>query len=577
MAGPHFIQLIFPLKLEWEPWYSTEEQLSVGQRVTARLAGRSYTAVVSRTQGIPDIDQSRIRPIDAVEDKLEPITENEIRFWRFLSDYYLCTIGEIYRIAYPATYSETEKKRANKTLVTADLPSKHLSGADKELIRRIYEGFGQRQTVLLSIPPIPLQPPSSSPQALPSPPQAPSASLQVTSSPLQAPPASRQANRASHQATPAPLQSAPPSPQPKLPAILAELESRCLEEGRDVLRIRPDAVKPGYVQLRELAKSLRAGTPTLVDCGKSGLFLPFGRLGLVIVEDEHSPEYKQKNAPLFNVRDAALALAAIHGADVLLTSALPSLETLYNVRTGKYLCVSPLLRPETSSPAAIPPSVEIIGTEDEFRKNGMLGSFSRKLLLRMGETLDGGSRVLLLLPWKETREIEIEARTHFPKARTKLKVNSLHAREDYGKYDLVALMRADFMLSRNDFRADEKAYRCFCMLCNAVGDRLVVQTREASHPAFSNDPAQLERLLLERKEFNFPPFTRMVTVELEDSNEPRKKKMEFELARRLGGLQLMLQKDKNLSARKKEIRQTVTIFEKEFRYTGHIIINVDPL
>lgn len=540
MAGTHFIQLIFPLKLEWEPWYSTEEQLSVGQRVTARLAGRSYTAVVSRTQGIPDIDQSRIRPIDAVEDKLEPITENEIRFWRFLSDYYLCTIGEIYRIAYPATYSETEKKRANKTLTPAELPSKHLTASDKDLIRRIYEGFGQRQTVLLSIPP-------TSRQQTPN--QTSSASPQPTS----------------------------PSPQPKLPAILAELESRCLEEGRDVLRIRPDAVKPGYVQLRELAKSLRAGTPTLVDCGKSGLFLPFGRLGLVIVEDEHSPEYKQKNAPLFNVRDAALALAAIHGADVLLTSALPSLETLYNVRTGKYLCVSPLLRPETSSPAAIPPPVEIIGTEDEFRKNGMLGSFSRKLLLRMGDTLDGGGRVLLLLPWKETREIEIEARTHFPKARTKLKVNSLHAREDYGKYDLVALMRADFMLSRNDFRADEKAYRCFCMLCNAVGDRLVVQTREASHPAFSNDPAQLERLLLERKEFNFPPFTRMVTVELEDSNEPRKKKMEFELARRLGGLQLMLQKDKNLSARKKEIRQTVTIFEKEFRYTGHIIINVDPL
>lgn len=527
MAGTHFIQLIFPLKLEWEPWYSTEVELSVGQRVMARLAGRSYTAVVSRTDGIPDIDPSRIRPIDAIEDRLEPITENEIRFWRFLADYYLCTVGEIYKIAYPATYSETEKKRANKTLAPAELPSKHLTAAEKDLIRRIYEGFGQRQTVLLSIPA-----------------------------------ASRQA---------------------RTEAILSELESRCMEEGRDVLRIGPDAVKPGYVQLRELAKELRSGAPAVVDCGKSGLFLPFTRLGLVIIEDEHSPEYKQKNAPLFNVRDAALALAAIHGADVLLTSALPSLETLYNVRTGKYLSVSPPPQPASSGPAGEPSAIpgsggpEIIGTEDEFRKNGMLGSFSRKLLLRMGDTLDRGGRVLLLLPWKETRETEIEARTHFPKARTKLKVNSLSAKEDYGKYDLVALMRADFMLSRNDFRADEKAYRRFCMLCNAVGDRLVVQTREASHPAFSNDPAQLERLLMERKEFNFPPFTRMVSIQIEDSNEPRKKKMEFELTRRIGGLQIMLQKDKNLSARKREIRQTVTIFEKEFKYTGHIIINVDPL
>lgn len=503
----HFIQLILPLRLEWEPWYSSTEELSVGQRVKVALAGRSYTAVVSRTGACPDIPASRIRPIGSVESQLEPITENEIRFWRFLADYYMCTVGEIYKIAYPSTYSETERKRANKGLERNQLPSKHLSALDKLLLCRILEGFGQRQPVLL---------------------------------------------------------------RESAPSVLAELERRAMEDGRDVLRLSPSDTKPGYVQMRELARTLRSSDEAaLVQCGKSGLFLPYKKLGLVIIEEEHSSAYKQKNAPLYNVRDAAVALASIHGADVLLVSSLPSLETMFNVLTGKYLSVGESLAPVEE--------VEMIGTEDEFRKNGMVGTFSRRLLLRMGEVLDHGGRVLLLLPWKDTREIEIEARTHFPKARTKLKVSALASGEDYSRYDLVALLKADYMLSRNDFRADEKTYRAYSELCASLGGRLLVQTRETSHPAFRNDPGQLERLLMERKEYNFPPFSRMVDIELRDSNDARRVKMELELSKLFGGLRILLPKDRTLSEKKVEIKKIVAGFEKEFHYTGHIIINVDPL
>ena len=70
---------------------------------------------------------------------------------------------------------------------------------------------------------------------------------------------------------------------------------------------------------------------------RSSVFLPFSRLGLVIIDEEHDASYKQKEpAPRYNGRDAAIMLATTCGAKVLLGSATPSFETYYNTRTGKY-------------------------------------------------------------------------------------------------------------------------------------------------------------------------------------------------------------------------------------------------
>ena len=70
---------------------------------------------------------------------------------------------------------------------------------------------------------------------------------------------------------------------------------------------------------------------------RSSVFLPFKRLGLVIVDEEHENTFKQFNpAPRYHARDAAVILAAGHGAKVLLGSATPSLESYYNAQVGKY-------------------------------------------------------------------------------------------------------------------------------------------------------------------------------------------------------------------------------------------------
>jgi primosomal protein N' (replication factor Y) len=78
------------------------------------------------------------------------------------------------------------------------------------------------------------------------------------------------------------------------------------------------------------------GGASLVVGARSALFLPFQRLGLVVVDEEHDTSYKQEEGVLYNARDMAVLRAAIVGCPVVLASATPSLETWANVEAGKY-------------------------------------------------------------------------------------------------------------------------------------------------------------------------------------------------------------------------------------------------
>lgn len=83
--------------------------------------------------------------------------------------------------------------------------------------------------------------------------------------------------------------------------------------------------------------SLASPAPKLIVGVRSSIFLPFQQLGLIIVDEEHEPSYKQQDpAPRYNGRDVAVVLAMRHGAKVLLGSATPSLESYYLANTGKY-------------------------------------------------------------------------------------------------------------------------------------------------------------------------------------------------------------------------------------------------
>ena len=106
MAKNCYIQVILPLKLEWEPFYSLPEgmEVEVGSRVRVIFARAFYVGCVSRVDAVPEVDPKRILPIEAVEKDMPLVQESEIAFWRELARYYLCTVGEVYKVAYPRAY-----------------------------------------------------------------------------------------------------------------------------------------------------------------------------------------------------------------------------------------------------------------------------------------------------------------------------------------------------------------------------------------------------------------------------------------------------------------------------------------
>ena len=104
MPAPTYIQVILPLRLAWEPYYRLPEgvQVDVGDRVRVLFARKEYVGAVSAVDMQPRTDENRILPILAVEEGLPKVLPEEIRFWRAVSDYYLCSIGAVYKAAYPA-------------------------------------------------------------------------------------------------------------------------------------------------------------------------------------------------------------------------------------------------------------------------------------------------------------------------------------------------------------------------------------------------------------------------------------------------------------------------------------------
>lgn len=125
---------------------------------------------------------------------------------------------------------------------------------------------------------------------------------------------------------------------------------------------------------------------------RSSVFLPFSRLGLVIVDEEHETSYKQQDpAPRYHARNAAMVLASIYGAKTLLGTATPSIETYYNAQHGKY----GLVRLTERHQRLLLPLVEVVDTKELARKKLMTSRFSPLLLQKVREALEQRMQVIL--------------------------------------------------------------------------------------------------------------------------------------------------------------------------------------
>lgn len=146
----------------------------------------------------------------------------------------------------------------------------------------------------------------------------------------------------------------------------------------------------------EIWKKMVAGQGAKLIVGvRSSIFLPFQQLGLIIVDEEHEPSYKQQDpAPRYHGRDVAIVLAQHHAAKVLLGSATPSLESYYLAKQGKYGLVHLTERHAGVSM----PKITLVSnrsTQQNTAEAAYLGVFTPSLLQSLGRTLTAGQQAIL--------------------------------------------------------------------------------------------------------------------------------------------------------------------------------------
>ena len=125
---------------------------------------------------------------------------------------------------------------------------------------------------------------------------------------------------------------------------------------------------------------------------RSAVFLPFSNLGLVVVDEEHDPSFKQMDpAPRYNGRDSAIYLAHLHGAKTLLGSATPSVESYFNASQGKYGLVELFERYGNMEM----PQIQIVNVKESLRQGLMKSHFSVTLLEQIGKALGNAEQVIL--------------------------------------------------------------------------------------------------------------------------------------------------------------------------------------
>ncbi|MBQ3174601.1 MAG: primosomal protein N' [Bacteroidales bacterium] len=411
-----YVSVILPLKYRGGATYIVPEHLVgdvvAGSRVKVDFAGKVYSAVVESISSVLSGDS----PANALSDSHEelsscaesallgtakglsgreilykeilavepypPVSINEIRLWHEVADYYLCSIGEVYKAAYPSMAIRQEQVKSRKTAASFyenlqngecgyKLPE--LSSLQQEVLESIGVGFaanGKKRPVLLH---------------------------GVTGSgktEIYMHLACEQLKLGRSVLYMAPEIAITRQLQTRLKALFGERLLIFHSKQSAVEKKRIHKIVSGeYLKDYEKQTGPVAGNDAVVVLGtRSALFLPYGKLGLVIVDEEHDPSYKQTEpSPRYQARDVAVMLANIHGANVLLGSATPSFESLYNCMIGRFAKVE-LLEKYYGAQDTVVGVIDTIWA----RKSGqMRGNFSQKLINAIRKRVEEGKQVLV--------------------------------------------------------------------------------------------------------------------------------------------------------------------------------------
>lgn len=350
---------------------------------------------------------------------------------------------------------------------------------------------------------------------------------------------------------------------------------------------------------------------------RNSLFLPYQNLGLIVVDEEHDSAYKPREvSPFFNAKDAAQILAKNYGANVILGSATPSVESYYSAKNDK---LKYIFLGERFGNVKLP-EYELINFKEEQDSKKIVGNFSLKLIDEIRTEIDKKKQTIILhnrrgyanvvecescgyvnycsncdvvmtyhkfsnemkchyCGQKATKpkicpkchsenlnvrgvgveQIHEEMVKIFPDAevdrmdvdsmRKKFAYEKLYEKLEEGETDilvgtqmiskgldfenieLVAIPKADSLLYVQDFRAEERAYQLITQVSGRAGrisgnGKILIQTYNPEHSVFQlikgNDSDKIyEHFLEERKKFLYPPFVKLMMIELKHRREDK--------------------------------------------------------
>ncbi|MBR6030867.1 MAG: primosomal protein N' [Bacteroidaceae bacterium] len=367
---PKYADVILPLPLQESFTYALPLQSDVLPQVGCRVivpfgSRKTYTAIVVRLHS--ETPPYPTKTVSEVLDAAPVVLPEQLSLWQWIADYYLCSMGEVFKAALPAALkaSPTPSKggRKGKSVGVFPTPIENgageaapLSDVQQQAMDSIIDKWRTHSICLLH---------------------------GVTSS--------------------------------GKTEIYIHLMQRAIKEGKQVLFMLPEIVLTTQLTERlrrvfgsrlgvyhsrnsdrermELYRKMLSDEPYDIVVGvRSSIFLPFQRLGLLIIDEEHETSFKQQDpAPRYHARNVALVLAARAGAKALLGSATPSLESYHNALIGKY----GLVMLKTRYAGLSLPTIEVVDVQEMQRKKMMTGIFSPQLLAHIRKALDERKQVIL--------------------------------------------------------------------------------------------------------------------------------------------------------------------------------------
>lgn len=450
----HYVDVILPLPLEGTFTYSVPEhmvaQVRMGVRVLVPLGrSKTYTAMAVRLHS--EKPEFETRPIIQVIDAEPVLIEQQLRLWQWISTYYMSPIGDVFKAALPAGLKAEENYRP-KTVRCITLPANLRSEQSLHMALTILKrALKQHQTFSTYLqlshwseidgetPPAHIA--EIACDELQNAANASDAVLRQLIQRNFLELYHREVGRlnTSGEYHPERIQPLSPAQQAAEDSIREQFNTKnvvllhgvtssgkteiyihlikkAIDEGKQVLYLLPEIALTVQMTRRlqnvfgsrlgiyhskysdaervEIWKKQLSSEPYDVILGaRSAVFLPFTRLGLVIVDEEHETSFKQQDpAPRYHARSTAIMLARMYeGAKVLLGTATPSMESYHNACMGKYGYVQLTTRYKDVAM----PEIRIVDTKDLYHRKMMRGAFSPDLLEAMRTALRNKKQVLL--------------------------------------------------------------------------------------------------------------------------------------------------------------------------------------